>query len=76
MADAQTTTIHIGEVLILAGRLLARASSMLDTDRPEQQQDLRLAARVIRASVRSFNSGDAVTDDSGIEKQIPIAKCG
>jgi hypothetical protein len=36
---------------------------MLGTHRPEQQQDLRLAARVIRASVRSFNSGDVVTDD-------------
>ncbi|HWN50357.1 MAG TPA: hypothetical protein VNO18_11120 [Xanthobacteraceae bacterium] len=49
---------------------------MLGTDRPEQQQHLRLAARVIRASVRSFNSGDVVTDDSGIEKQIQITKYG
>lgn len=62
--------------LSIARRLLARRSSMLGTDRPEQQQHLRLAARVIRASVRSFNSGDVVTDDSGIEKQIQITKYG
>jgi hypothetical protein len=37
---------------------------MLD-DRPEHRGDMRLAATVIRALARSFNSADVVTLDNG-----------
>jgi hypothetical protein len=44
----------------LADRLSVRGSSVLPADQPELQGDMRLAGRVIRALIRSFNFGDVV----------------
>jgi hypothetical protein len=55
----RVTTMSVKEVNALANRLMNRGATRL-TDQPEQQNDLRLAARVIRALVRSFNHADVV----------------
>ncbi len=65
-ADSDSTenqkpvTMRIDEIHSLADRLLSRGVTRL-TDAPEQQNDLRLAARVIRSLVRSFAPSDIVT---------------
>jgi hypothetical protein len=56
------TTMTISEVHSLAERLLARGRTVL-TDVPEQQGDLRLAAKALLAMSRSFNRYDLLTLD-------------
>jgi hypothetical protein len=62
---AETKTITIRDVQSLADRLLSRGSTKLLDDRPEQQGDMRLAATVIRALARSFNSADIISIENG-----------
>jgi hypothetical protein len=52
----------ISEVHGLAERLLARGRTML-TDVPEQQRDLRLAAKALLAISRSFHRSDLLMLD-------------
>jgi hypothetical protein len=52
----------IPEVKRLAGRLLARGRTVL-TDVPEQQGDLRLAAKALLAMSRAFNRYDVLALD-------------
>jgi hypothetical protein len=59
------TTIRITEIQSLADRLLSRGISKLAHGTPEQRRDLITASRVIRALLRSFNHGDAVTIENG-----------
>jgi hypothetical protein len=67
MADDDSTqnprpiTMRIDEIHSLADRLLNRGLTKLTNAEPEQQNDLRLAARVIRTLVRSFAPGDVLT---------------
>jgi hypothetical protein len=49
----------------LADRLFSRGVTKMISE-PEQQGDLRLAANVLRALVRSFNHADIVTIENGI----------
>ena len=56
------TTMTMSEVHSLANRLLARGRTVL-TDVPEQQGDLRLAAKALLAMSRSFNRYDLLTLD-------------
>jgi hypothetical protein len=49
----------------LADRLLNRGLSKLSDDRPEHADDLRLAAKVIRAMARSFGHADIITLENG-----------
>jgi hypothetical protein len=53
---------EISEVHSLAERLLARGRTAL-TDVPEQQGDLRLAAKALLAMSRSFNRYDLLMLD-------------
>jgi hypothetical protein len=55
-------TMTISEVHSLAERLLARGRTVL-TDVPEQQGDLRLAAKALLAMSRSFNRYDLLMLD-------------
>jgi hypothetical protein len=55
-------TMTISEVHSLAERLLARGRTVL-TDVPEQQGDLRLAAKALLATSRSFNGYDLLMLD-------------
>jgi len=55
----------IGEIHNLAGRLISHAGSLQATNAPSECVDLRLAAKVIRALVRSFNQSDVVTIENG-----------
>ncbi len=55
-------TMTIPEVHSLANRLLARGRTVL-TDVPEQQGDLRLAAKALLAMSRSFHRSDVLTLD-------------
>jgi hypothetical protein len=52
----------ISEVHSFAGRLMARGRTVL-TDVPEQQGDLRLAAKALLAMTRAFNRYDVLTLD-------------
>jgi hypothetical protein len=52
----------IPEIKRLAGRLLARGRSEL-TGEPDQQGDLRLAAKALLAMTRSFNRYDVLMLD-------------
>jgi hypothetical protein len=56
------TTMTISEVHSLAERLLARGRTAL-TDVPEQQGDLRLAAKALLAMTRAFNRYDLLMLD-------------
>jgi len=56
------TTMTMSEVHSLANRLLARGRTVL-TDVPEQQGDLRLAAKALLAMSRSFNRYDLLMLD-------------
>ncbi len=58
--NQKPVTMRIDEIHNLADRLLSRGVTKL-TDAPEQQNDLRLAARVIRTLLRSFSSSDVVS---------------
>jgi hypothetical protein len=62
--DPKPLSLTFGEIQNLADRLLARGSTRLGSE-PEQQRDLRLAAKVIRNLMRSFNRGDVVTLENG-----------
>jgi hypothetical protein len=55
-------TMTIPEVKRLAGRLLGRGRTAL-TDVPEQQGDLRLAAKALLAMTRAYNRHDVLTLD-------------
>ena len=52
--------ISVVRLTSLADRLWARGRTVL-TDVPEQQQDLRLAAKALTALLRSFNKHDVLT---------------
>jgi len=52
-----TTAIKRAEIESLAARLNARGESVVLSDQPEMQKDLRLAARVIRAYVKKQDGG-------------------
>jgi len=52
----------ISEVENLTGRLAARGRTVL-TDVPEQQGDLRLAAKALLAMTRAYNRYDLLTLD-------------
>jgi hypothetical protein len=56
--NCSCTTMTIPEVHSLADRLAARGRTVL-TDAPEQQGDLRLAAKALRALTRAFHRSDA-----------------
>jgi hypothetical protein len=56
--DSFRSTITIPEVHSLAGRLMARGKTVLGI--PEQQGDLRLAAKALLAMTRSFNRHDVL----------------
>jgi hypothetical protein len=62
--DPKPLSLTFGEIESLANRLLARGSTRLGSE-PEQQRDIRLAGRVIRALAKSFNRGDVVTLENG-----------
>jgi hypothetical protein len=50
-----TTAIKRTEIESLATRLNARGESVVLSDQPEMQKDLRLAARVIRAFAKKHD---------------------
>jgi len=54
-------TLKLAEIHSLADRLLSRGVTKLSNQEPEQQSDLRLAAKVIRALARNVNHSDVVT---------------
>jgi hypothetical protein len=60
--NSHPATMTISEVHSLAERLLARGRTVL-TDVPEQQGDLRLAAKALLAMTRAFNRYDLLTLD-------------
>ena len=60
--NCRRVTMTISEVYSLADRLWARGRTVL-TDVPEQQGDLRLAAKALQALTRSFNRHDLLTLD-------------
>ena len=68
MADPESApkraprAMRLDEIFALATRLESRGVTKL-SDQPEQQADLRLAAKVLRAMAKSFNRGDTVTLD-------------
>jgi len=55
------TAIKHPEIECLAARLNARGESVVLSDQPEMQKDLRLAARVIRAFAKKHD-GEIVMD--------------
>ena len=55
-------TMTISEVYSLAGRLMARGRTVL-SDVPDQQGDLRLAAKALLAMSRSFHRSDLLMLD-------------
>jgi hypothetical protein len=55
-------TMTISEVYSLAGRLAARGRTVL-SDVPEQQGDLRLAAKALLAMTRAYNRYDLLMLD-------------
>jgi hypothetical protein len=57
-----SATMTISEVHSLAERLLAHGRTVL-TDVPEQQGDLRLAAKALLARSRSFHRSDLLRLD-------------
>jgi hypothetical protein len=61
--EPHCTTMTISEVHSLAARLMARGRTVL-TDVPEQQGDLRLAAKALLAMTRAFNRYDLLRLDS------------
>jgi hypothetical protein len=62
--NSPRATMTIPEVHSLADRLAARGRTVL-TGAPEQQGDLRLAAKALRALTRAFNRYDVLTLDCG-----------
>ena len=54
-AMISTITVKRPEIESLAARLNARGESVVLSDQPEMQKDLRLAARVIRAFVKKHD---------------------
>jgi len=54
-------TMTVSEIHSLVDRLLSRGVTKLSNQEPEQQADLRLAARVIRALLRNVNHSDTIT---------------
>jgi len=62
--DPTPLSLSFGEIHNLADRLSARGSTKLGLG-PEQQRDLRIAAKVIRALAKSFDRSDVVTIESG-----------
>ena len=60
--NCRRVTMTIGEVHSLAERLSARGRTVL-TDVPEQQGDLRLAAKALLAMTRAYNRYDVLTLD-------------
>ena len=64
---ATERSITIREVQSLADRLLSRGVSAFGNANPEQQRDLELAAKCLRALARSFSPGDVVKLGNGGE---------
>jgi len=62
---AEIDTITVREAKSLADRLAGWGLSRLEKDTPEQQNDLLLAARTIRAMARSFNDLDPLRIEGG-----------
>lgn len=62
--NSPCATMTIPEVHSLADRLAARGRTVL-TGTPEQQGDLRLAAKALRALTRAYNRYDVLTLDCG-----------
>jgi len=60
--NCRRVTMTISEVENLADRLAARGRTVL-TDIPEQQGDLRLAAKALLAMTRAYNRYDVLTLD-------------
>ena len=58
-------TMRVDEVHNLADRLQSRGVSKLSGTEPEQQRDLRTAAKIIRELLRNVNRSDVVTIDNG-----------
>jgi hypothetical protein len=71
MADHQSkpkpvpVTLWVAEIHNLADRLSARADKIENLAAMDIADDMRLAARVILALVRSFNRADVVALDHG-----------
>jgi hypothetical protein len=63
--NPQRVTLRITEVQCLADRLWARGRTRL-LDIPEQQRDLRLAAKALRVLLRSFNPHDVLVIENGV----------
>ena len=63
--NPRRVTMRIAEVHSLADRLWARGRTKL-TDIPEQQGDLRLAAKALRVLLRSFNPHDVLVIENGV----------
>jgi hypothetical protein len=57
--------IRISELQTLADRLQKRSISKLTEDQPEQKADLALAAKALRALIRSFNWSDTLLLENG-----------
>ena len=70
MADDDTTrqksavTLSTTEIRGLADRLQSRADAIENIGTADLVRDLRLMAKVVRAMLCSFNSGDSVTVDN------------
>jgi hypothetical protein len=60
--NCKRVTMTISEVHSLAERLAARGRTML-SGCPDQQGDLRLAAKALLAMTRAFNRHDILTFD-------------
>jgi hypothetical protein len=64
--NPRPVTVSFAEINSLIERLMARATSVLLRDQPEQARDLALAVGVIRAMARHFNSGDVLVIENGV----------
>ena len=59
--NPRRVTLTMSEVHSLADRLFSRGVSKLSDDTVEQQRDLRVASRVLRALLKHFSATDTVS---------------
>lgn len=72
-STSPTQQMSPGELTALAGRLRARAESIVLRDQPEMQRDMRAAAGVIDGVVRSCDLLVDITDTEGkVNRSVPL----
>jgi hypothetical protein len=73
MADSKPTILTVNDIQVLADRLTSRGVSIVLSDTPEMQADMRMAARVIRALLSKLDkAAGSVAETARLLAEVQI----